>query len=158
MAGHTPLDLKLWFAFDLWISYICNNNYLDQFQNVTVVICFRSLNILYLQQPQHLRIDKSNCCDLLSIFEYLIFATTVAGKYDNRIMLWFAFDLWISYICNNAIFFLTSNRAVVICFRSLNILYLQQQNQCMPDAETRCDLLSIFEYLIFATTYSFSSL
>ena len=142
---------KLWFAFVLWIYDICHNPYPSIPSNPLVVICFRSLNLWYLPQLNALKSKYAEGCDLLSFFEFMIFATTlkifswsntllwfafVLWIYDIchnsnkwplfRTLLWFAFVLWIYDICHNSWNFNKIPPPVVICFRSLNLWYLPQ--------------------------------
>ena len=167
----------LWFAFILWTTDICNNSSIVFLVPGAVVICFHSLNNWYLQQlrcPVH----ESGCrCDLLSFFEQLIFATTRYSRtcrsyscdllsfFEQLIFattdftwcwcstgLWFAFILWTTDICNNSSNRISSSNRVVICFHSLNNWYLQQHHCNCSRHTGRCDLLSFFEQLIFATT------
>ncbi len=91
-------------------------------------------------------------CDLLSFFEQLIFATTEAKTTLPPMVLWFAFILWTTDICNNLAFNYNIKKAVVICFHSLNNWYLQQRSDSALPGGLGCDLLSFFEQLIFATT------
>jgi len=168
---------ELWFAFILWTTDICNNNSYYIISNSFVVICFHSLNNWYLQQLTHPSLQAARCCDLLSFFEQLIFATTLTGGNTIKTKLWFAFILWTTDICNNTpngkelrhkLWFafilwttdicnnrILSGRAtgrVVICFHSLNNWYLQQLATIVGIIVLSCDLLSFFEQLIFATT------
>jgi len=142
----------LWFAFVLWIYDICHNVTVDNATLAAVVICFRSLNLWYLPQrpllkraagivvicfrslnlwylPQHLQIMHPYliCCDLLSFFEFMIFATTMVMDAVGSGSLWFAFVLWIYDICHNFMGSHSPSWGVVICFRSLNLWYLPQR-------------------------------
>ena len=89
---------------------------------------------------------------MLSIFEILIFTTTSKAVYDSLRLLWFAFNLWDTDIYNNWMMHTQLVKPVVICFQSLRYWYLQQQISAKFMSSSRCDLLSIFEILIFTTT------
>ena len=167
----------LWFAFVLWIYDIWHNRTLLVAFDLCVVICFRSLNLWYLAQPNFLKLPWSQRCDLLSFFEFMIFGTTFRVNGFGMDMLWFAFVLWIYDIWHNLIY--QSNWLpalwfafvlwiydiwhnfyvlfyifvdVVICFRSLNLWYLAQHMVAKATSESSCDLLSFFEFMIFGTT------
>ena len=103
----TPLKnevnlIQLWFAFVLWIYDICHNNLTPAHMPRTVVICFRSLNLWYLPQLISKYYSDTDSCDLLSFFEFMIFATTRCCKVASITKLWFAFVLWIYDICHNS--------------------------------------------------------
>ena len=101
IALYTNFNAPLWFAFVLWIYDICHNWDRHHPGHSTVVICFRSLNLWYLPQPPLWPWLVSVSCDLLSFFEFMIFATTIALYTNFNAPLWFAFVLWIYDICHN---------------------------------------------------------
>ena len=119
----------------------------------------------------------ANRCDLLSFFAKLIFTTTIFATSIFLFVLWFAFVLCKTDIYNNLHKASTVFIAVVICFRSLQNWYLQQQwftrikrikvvicfrslqnwylqqlIQVFQPLSMCCDLLSFFAKLIFTTT------
>ena len=143
------------------------------------MICFRTLIFWYLWQQAWSSRHRSQCCDLLSYFDILIFMTTKLEVSAGRIRLWFAFVLWYSDIYDNGswrsrqtnlvvICFRTlifwylwqlkgrskGTVKVVICFRTLIFWYLWQPRSQRQQAADSCDLLSYFDILIFMTTRS----
>ncbi len=142
------------------------------------MICFRSLQNWYLQQltkamlrndtrcdllsffakliftTTHLTVVKNEAsCDLLSFFAKLIFTTTISVYIKITDVLWFAFVLCKTDIYNNLFLFRSWINWVVICFRSLQNWYLQQQSFNWKLPSGSCDLLSFFAKLIFTTTH-----
>ena len=120
---------------------------------VLVVNCFRSLNLWYLPQPWGIAALKWPCCELLSFFEFMIFATTLWTSCLTPMALWIAFVLWIYDICHNLLQCCCWYSTVVNCFRSLNLWYLPQLMNYGDFITYRCELLSFFEFMIFATTF-----
>ncbi len=143
----------MWFAFDLWNSDICHSCPFLYPEWSFVVICFRSLKFWYLSQYQLKTYQLTSGCDLLSIFEILIFVTVLVLFAHLKILLWFAFDLWNSDICHSTDISQCRSHYVVICFRSLKFWYLSQSHFRYRWSCISCDLLSIFEILIFVTVY-----
>ena len=119
-------EIVLWFAFNLWRSDICFNHNESRLCFLWVVICFQSLTFWYLLQHERAYRTPWMSCDLLSIFDVLIFASTLKGNINSVERLWFAFNLWRSDICFNPV--LPEDKAirVVICFQSLTFWYLLQ--------------------------------
>ena len=119
-------ELWLWFAFNLWRSDICFN--LRTWNNVVVRLWF-AFNLW-----------RSDIC----------FNNNVHHSQPGE--LWFAFNLWRSDICFNIKITGTAVSHVVICFQSLTFWYLLQHFLAQRLRWLRCDLLSIFDVLIFAST------
>ena len=142
----------LWFAFVLCKTDIYNNNPNKISHSLSVVICFRSLQNWYLQQRLKVGDTIKVSCDLLSFFAKLIFTTTKDWLWLQQIQLWFAFVLCKTDIYNNFNAVVNWNQWVVICFRSLQNWYLQQQTIEAAPHSASCDLLSFFAKLIFTTT------
>ncbi len=90
---------SLWFAFVLWIIFDWYQRAPPAILQPLVVICFRSLNYLWL----------------IPTFGF----HKIFGRW-----LWFAFVLWIIFDWYQLILKLRSTLSVVICFRSLNYLWL----------------------------------
>ncbi len=92
---------------------------------------------------------------MLSFFAKLIFTTTLKFKIAASTLLWFAFVLCKTDIYNNGWKNQLYQKLVVICFRSLQNWYLQQQILITDGTNICCDLLSFFAKLIFTTTLVF---
>ncbi len=95
-----PVD-PLWFAFILWSTDIWYNRCFSSSNFFGVVICFHSLIYWYLIQPFTSSPADTNCCDLLSFFDLLIFDTTLQLHGAIILWLWFAFILWSTDIWYN---------------------------------------------------------
>ena len=123
----------------------------------SVVNCFQFVSLMYWAQPPQLSYSLPLRCELLSVCIFDVLSTANVFLYDQEILLWIAFSLYLWCIEHS----INDSRNVCIwvvnCFQFVSLMYWAQPLSNICPSCLCCELLSvcIFDVLSTASVWNF---